>query len=116
MTEMIVNERNDKGAVLCPVCGKPATWVIAKEVRYTSPMRRVRVRNIDALVHECCLRELYASMGRQLKRALFWSNIRSQAAAAWKLTTSFCRLVGWCARHPFEFSKILIRRNNGKKA
>ena len=40
----VTNETNEKGAVLCVVCGKPATWQLAGGVRYTSPMRRVRVR------------------------------------------------------------------------
>lgn len=106
----VTNETNDKGAVLCVVCGKPATWRLAGGVRYTSPMRRVRVRNIDALVHECCLQALYDDIARQLKRYFFWRSVKENLAGAYRLTKATCRLVGWMASHPWATAKILAQK------
>lgn len=93
MKDNIKNEVSSTGAVICVVCNRPGTWHVAKDVTYTSPLRRVKVRNLDALVHECCLPKLYADMARQLRRALWISRVKQlgRASAGFVLNAAlFC--------------------------
>jgi|GEM_PF-3902350 hypothetical protein len=93
----IQNETCPDGLALCPVCNKPATWRISKDAWFTSPMRKVKVRNLDALVHEVCLPTLYADIAAQLKRALLISRAKQVGRATWRFLTNTVLLVWYAA-------------------
>ena len=66
----LINDTDKNGMLLCPVCDRPSTWpvedkqitAVDKEAGryryYTSPMVKVKNKDVDALVHRCCLVKL----------------------------------------------------------
>ncbi len=61
----ITNEISTTGLAICPVCNRSAAWVDGKAV-HTSPLVRIQLNNLDALVHRCCLHRLYTNINGQI--------------------------------------------------
>ena len=61
----ITNEITTTGLVICPVCNRPPSWLAGGRL-HSSPMVRITMSNLDALVHNCCLHLLYTDINGQI--------------------------------------------------
>jgi hypothetical protein len=61
----ITNELSSTGLVICPVCNRPPTWLEGGKT-HTSPLVRITMSNLDALIHNCCLHQLYTDINGQI--------------------------------------------------
>jgi len=61
----ITNEISTTGLAICPVCNHSASWMEGGMV-HTSPLVRIQLSNLDALVHRCCLHRLYTDINGQI--------------------------------------------------
>ncbi len=64
-SKKITNEISSTGLVICPVCNRPPSWLSAGKV-HTSPMVRITMSNLDALIHNICLHRLYTDINGQI--------------------------------------------------
>lgn len=59
----MINETDERGFLLCPVCSRGTVWLEQKPgdkrpCYYTSPMIKVVSSKVNALVHRCCVAKL----------------------------------------------------------
>ncbi|MCX5785694.1 MAG: hypothetical protein NTX59_08385 [Elusimicrobia bacterium] len=62
----ITNELSSTGLTICPVCNQPPNWFKDGKL-HTSPMVNIELNNLDALVHRCCLHQLYTDINGQIR-------------------------------------------------
>lgn len=94
----ITNELGPDGVLLCPVCGRPGTW--REGIRsLTSPMVRVIIGNLNALVHRSCLNRLYGDIERQLVASRRRKLLLGFLPACWSFLRGAAQLIGLICKH-----------------
>jgi hypothetical protein len=89
----ITNERGQGGVLLCPVCNRPGTWREGAR-SFTSSFVRVRISNLDALVHVCCLNRLYRDIEDQIAVARRRRLLLGFFPACWRFLRGSAQLLG----------------------
>ena len=62
----ITNAISSTGMVICPVCNRPPSWREGERI-FSSPMVRISISNLDALIHNGCLHQLYTDIEGQIR-------------------------------------------------
>ncbi|MGD9642807.1 MAG: hypothetical protein AB7V08_08715 [Elusimicrobiales bacterium] len=118
----ITNEVSTSGQVVCPVCNRPGSWREGGRL-HTSPMVRIVLANLDALVHNCCLHRLYTDINGQLVihyRRKFLLNL---LPGCWRFVSGALRLAGLMLKHgvkegaaKYRYRKCVLGMDKDKAA
>ena len=94
----ITNELSSTGLVICPVCNRPPSWGEGGKI-FSSPMVRITISNLDALIHNGCLHQLYTDIDGQIRIQRRWQLIFGFLPACSKFLSGAASLVRLMFKH-----------------
>ncbi len=115
-TKKITNELSTTGLVICPVCNRPPSWIEGGRV-HTSPMVRIVMANLNALIHHCCLSQLYTDINGQIRILRRKMLILKFVPACWKFLSGCAHLISLICRRGLkdglaQFNQDQLRRKD----